>query len=345
MKYTYDEIKITAVYSFLPENVIDFDDEVKDAMSPRNQSIKRSMGYGKRGRTKHGTTTIDMYVYALNYVIENKIVLPDEIGAIIVACFTPSYFVPQIGDTIKYRLNLPNDIYSIDIWDGCNGYLSGMLEAAIILRNIAKSKKVILLTGDTYNHLSENDEAPMIDFIKFGGDAASVTVFEKGTKDDRIPILLKSHGSHIMKKVGGAFSDFYFEKVINPEILMDKPNEVFRFFQNAIPECINELLDYTNTSISEVEGFSVIQANSFAVYKYAESLGIDYEKMPNDLVGRYGDVSATINPIALVELLERLDDNKPHKLMVVGYGAGLRYGAALIDTDPDLKYGLIKTPL
>ncbi len=345
MKQIFKNIKISAIYSFVPETIVYFDDEVIDADSARNRMIKKSMGYGGRRRTKHSTSTLDMHVYALNYLMSNNIITKEEIGGIIVTAFTPPYYAPQMGDLLKMKLELSNDIYTVDNWDGCCGYLSGLMEAAMLLNYIENDKKVLLLTGDSYNHLPENNQTMQVHMIKYGGDAWSVTVLEHGSEKDNMPMIIKSHGSRMMEKKGGSFSDFYGKDVVNPEILMDNPNQVFRFFQNTIPACINEMIEYSDVGKEQIAGYSVIQANSFAVNKYAEALDIPYEKMPSNLVERYGDASASINPIIIDELLEKLEDTENHKFMVVGYGSGLKYGAAILNMNRDIKHGIVVTDL
>ena len=170
-------------------------------------------------------------------------------------------------------------------------------------------------------------------------------MFEHADKSQKIPIILKTKGSDLIKKQGGAFCDLYCKNTLNPETIMEDPRSVFMFFQQVIPECIKELCEYSGKQLDKISAFSVIQANSLAVKKYADSLEIAYDKMPMNLVERFGDVSATINPIGIADLFEKGLIQKGDDLAVVGYGAGLKYGAAVICVPDGFKSGFVSTHL
>ncbi len=311
------------------------------------------MGYGQRYRAKCGTTVSQMCIQGLNQLIMDKIIDVDEIGAIIVSTFSPDYFVPHVSNLIHGEFGLSKDILTIDYWDGCAGYVMGIMHSCMLLNHLG-DKKVLLFTGDVMNRLPQNGEFEVYDEPRYGGDGASITIIENSDNDlFNVPFVMHTDGKQremIAHKMGAFYDIFHLNKAHRDKMLED-PASSFRYFQSAVPETVNELLEYTDIDISDIDGFSFIQANGLSGRKYADGLCIPYERVPADLVEKYGDMSATLNAFGIVEILKRAglssagEAKAGYNIMVVGYGSGLKYGAALLNLDKDVHFGIIETDL
>lgn len=328
MKTFFYNKKISGILGILPETLKYYEEEMKDGNSTRNQMIKKNMGYGRRYRAKKTTTTADLCVEGLNYLLHKNYINKEEIGAVIVMTFTPDYYVPQVSNLIHGKCGLAKDVFTMDIWAGCSGYIEGLMQAFMFLE-MNTDKKVLLFTSDIINRMGDTpdiyDEAP------YGGDGASITIIEN-TPSPEIPLMLKSDGkaSDLITFKQGAFADMYHQ--IYSPIAQNNPAEAFRFFQERVPNIIEDLLEYGSVKKEEIDYYFLIHANKLASIKIADKLNVDRNLVSSDIVERYGDLSASLNPISIVDYYgEEMLRNQKKKVVLCGYGAGARWGAIVME--------------
>lgn len=332
MQTTFYNKRIAGIVGILPENTYSFEEEMRDGDSARNQKIKRNMGYGKRYRAKKDTTTAQLCIKGLEYLLEKAYVKPEEIGAILVTSFTPDYFVPQISNLIQGEFDLPYDVFAVDYWAGCSGFIKGLMKAFMLLESWDEDKKVLLFTGDVINRLSAEKE--IYDVPPYGGDAASITILENTQYKCDIPLILRTNGEmkDLLAFKQGGFADLYHEG--NNVWMPASINESFRFFQECVPNLMMDLMEYANCSLDIIEHFFFIQANKLSVQKFADKLKIDREKVSMNLVEKYGDSSATLNPVSIVDYYgDKLLGKDKHFVSICGYGLGAEWGGTLMTLD------------
>lgn len=330
METTFYNKRIAGILGILPENTYSFEDEVRDGDSVRNQKIKRNMGYGKRYRAKKDTTTAQLCIKGLQYLLEKAYIKTEEIGAILVTSFTPDYFVPQISNLIQGEFNLPIDVFAVDYWAGCSGYIKGLMNAFMLLESWKEDKKVLLFSGDVINRTQSEKE--IYDTPPYGGDAASITILENTQYDCEIPYMLKTNGEvkDLLSFKQGAFADIFHEQK-NVWMPADV-NGSFRFYQMCVPDIMKQIVAYADCSMDEIEHFFFLQANKLSAQKFADKLGLDRNKVSMDLVEKYGDLSATLNPVSIVDFYgEKLLEKENHFVSICGYGLGAEWGAALVN--------------
>ena len=82
---------------------------------------------------------------------------------------------------------------------------------------------------------------------------------------------------------------------------------VFNFVMTQVPELIGGLLADTGTAIADVDAFLCHQPNRFMLGKLADKLGVPHEKMPSNIVEKFGNSSSVTIPLATAyNLCERL---------------------------------------
>ncbi len=344
MKRIFRNKKIFAIYGILPSTSKVFDDEMQDGYSLRSQRIKKNMGYGKRYRSHHETTVSMLCIKGLNYMLDNGVISTDDIGAVVVSTFTPDYYVPQVSNLIQAECGLSNEVFTIDLWDGCAGYLAGLVQACMLADQM-KDKKVLLFTGDVVNRLPAGEQSEVFVSPPYGGDGASITVLGYSASDFDMPVIIRADGTknELISIRQGAFADLFHQNNDRNSSLLD-PGASFRFFQDVLPACIQDTLTLSDISLEDIDGFSVIQANALSARKIADKLDIPYEKVPMDLVSEYGDLSSTLNAFGIIHIMKEGDPGSK-RIMIVSYGSGLKYGATIIQVDDGIPYGIIHTDL
>ena len=93
MNLKFQNKKITGILTVLPENEVNFDDEVDNYDFSRGQSMKLKliMGYGKRRVVQKGTTVSDLCIFGMNYLFDNNLLKKEEVDAIILVTQSPDH--------------------------------------------------------------------------------------------------------------------------------------------------------------------------------------------------------------------------------------------------------------
>ena len=106
--------------------------------------------------------------------------------------------------------------------------------------------------------------------------------------------------------------------------------EIFKFAVKQVPACIHELLDKNHLNVSDITYFVLHQANRRIIEAAAKRLQVDLEHFPMNLQ-EYGNTSSASIPILLHEMVEKNMLKPGDKLILAGFGAGLTWGATLLE--------------
>ena len=149
MKFNFRNKKIGGILTVVPKNAVDFDDEIANYQSNAKQMrrLKQVMGFGKHRIAEVGTGISDLAVYGVEKILAENLLDTSEIGALLTVTQTPDYIYPPTSNVIQGRLNLPHDVYCLDINGGCAGYIIGLIQAFQLLEHMT-DKKVLLIAGD-----------------------------------------------------------------------------------------------------------------------------------------------------------------------------------------------------
>ena len=108
--------------------------------------------------------------------------------------------------------------------------------------------------------------------------------------------------------------------------------DVFQFAVRKVPQVIQEVLKENKLSAKDIDWFVLHQANARIVDAVARRLHIGIEKFPMNLQ-EYGNTSSASVPILLNELNRNGLLKKRQKLVLAGFGAGLSWGADILEWD------------
>lgn len=253
----------------------------------------------------------------------------NEIDLIIVATYTSQNLMPNTANAIKKILNIGNNGPAFDINVACSGFVYAMEIASNMVQGGTYRKVAIIGTEVQSQHLDFSDRSTAILF----GDGAGCMIFE--ATNENIGIQKSIIGSKIdynstlnlVKPMGNTpFSKF--EQNETPYITM-KGQEVFQFALITVKKVIQEILILNELDISDIDYFVLHQANWRIIDAIARSLKIEISKFPS-AIEEIANTSAASIPIVFEQIENEARKNKT--FLVVGFGAGLAYGATIIKT-------------
>ena len=310
MQTIFKNKKITSMLGVLPEKESFFDDEVNNYTFPASQTmrLKKIMGYEKHRLSKETSTVSDFGTYGLKYMLDNGWIKKEEIGAVICVTLTPDYFVPHVSNLIQGNVGLDTDVLCIDIAQGCCGFILGLNEACMILEHT--DKKVVLVNGDLISHKASKADR---EYFPLCGDGVTLTVIENAESED---IYSEIHmdgkaGPSIIVPAGGlripctsetaALKQDEGGNVRSQDNIYMDGGVVFNFIMKRVPEMLQHAWGETNNTVDSIDWFLFHQPNKFILKKLAQKMKIPFEKMPMDLVEKYGNSDGATIPMTAID--------------------------------------------
>ena len=341
MKVVFDRAVIRGILGVIPSQVSRFDDELENYSHSRANAMKLKMlmGYDEHRIAPPHVCTSDLVRFGVRTLAQTGRVDLDQIDALVLVTQTPDYFLPATSAVLHGELGLREDVYCVDINQGCNGYIQGLFEAMMLIQTGA-ARKVLLAVGDTLSHRvspQDRNSYPLI------GDAAAITLLERSEEPHRVHLSIRNRGSasHTLMIPAGHSRHPSSEETRRPvqdqdgnirtqEQLVMQGGDVFNFTQSTVPPFIEEVLTWAECPKEKIDYFLLHQANAFILNKIAQRLEVPQEKVPSNIVAKYGNSSSATIPIALADNLGSRDFEKL-SLCLCGFGVGLSWGAAVME--------------
>ena len=336
---------ISVIYSVLPSHIVDFMDEAGNYSFSEAQmkKLQKVMGFGTRRVAKVGETVGDYAIYGIQQMLNDGVFRECEIGAIIVCTTSPDHFIPPISNIVQGKFDFDEDVVCIDISQGCCGYTVGLTYAFMTLNSLA-NKKVLLISGDMLSaRVSTRDRASR----PITGDAVTISIIENTNDNKPIWCSLKNDGKDafaVYIPAGGS------RMPITPETTKEEEDEfgnwrgkqhlvmqgdlVFNIIINMTPVMMEELLSKSGYKMDDIDYFVCHQSSSFTLKKLAQRLDVTEERLPRDIVPKYGNSSSATIPVTMCEHVDEFfADGKKKKIMFAAFGTGMSLGAVLLDLE------------
>ena len=148
---------IKNIETFLPEKILTNKELCKKNAKWTEEKIFNKTGILERRISSKNETSLDLGIKAAKKLFSKFPEIKNKIDYLIFCTQTPDYFLPSGSCIIQDKLNIRKDIGTIDINQGCTGFVYGLsLSKGLIEGKIANN--VLLITSDTYSKIiNQND--------------------------------------------------------------------------------------------------------------------------------------------------------------------------------------------
>jgi 3-oxoacyl-[acyl-carrier-protein] synthase-3 len=284
----------------------------------------------KERRISTGETTSELAVKAARRALEDAGIKAEELDLIIVATITPDKFFPSTACTLQKELNA-HKAMCFDISAACTGFVYGLDIAAQYIRT-GVYQKALVVGAEVLSKISDWTDRNTCVLFADGAGAAVLSRGEEGLlssftgADGTGGDFLACNAMPLKNAFFSGESDETEGKI--PYLTMNG-KEVFKFAVKIMVECINQVLGKEGCTLEDIKYIVPHQANTRIVEATAKKLGISIGKFFMNL-DKYGNTSGASIPIALDEMARNGLLSKGDKIIIVGFGAGLTYGAQII---------------
>jgi 3-oxoacyl-[acyl-carrier-protein] synthase-3 len=304
------------------------------------EKIFRKTGISQRHIAAPDECASDLGVAAAENLFATGICGPKDIDFLLFCTQTPDYFLPASACIMQERLGLENSCGALDFNLGCSGFVYGLaLAKGLIEKEMADN--ILLINGETYTKLINSRDRSVRTLF---GDGAAATLITLSNSDEGEigPFVFGTDGRGADKLIvpAGAFrlplsaetaiesNDGMGNYRSSQNLYMDGP-EIFNFTIKVIPKVVNQLLEKSRLNLEEVDYFVFHQANKFMLSQLRKKMEISENKFCINMELYGNTVSSTI-PIALHIAQSNQRIKKGDKIMLVGFGVGYSWAAAMI---------------
>ncbi len=282
----------------------------------------------------------DLGVAAARELFATGACAPADIDFLLFCTQSPDHFLPATACILQDRLGLRTDCGAIDFNQGCSGFVYG-LGVAKGLIEAGTARNVLLITAETYTKfINPKDRSVRTLF----GDGAAATLIGAVEADADLigPFVFGTNGrgaGNLIVPAGGARRPISAETAVETEDedgnrrslenLYMNGREVLNFVLKAVPEAVRRLLTKWGQPLERVDHFVFHQANKFMLELLRKQLQIPATKFWLQMETCGNTVSATV-PIALQTALAKKVIRAGDNVMVVGFGVGYSWAAAMV---------------
>ncbi|GAB5410946.1 MAG: ketoacyl-ACP synthase III [Chlamydiales bacterium] len=323
--------RITGTGTCLPSKILTNSD-LEELVETSDEWITSRTGIQERRIAAEDQFTSDMGFEAAKAALVQAKLAAEDVDLIIFATLTPDYLFPSTACLIQKELGAVNAA-AFDMQAACSGYLFGLSMAkAYIEAGIYKN--IILVASEKLSSIVDYEDRNTC--VLFGDGASAAIISSTGSGLSLPHICLGSDGEQedLLKLPAGGCRQIASEESIanRQHYLRMEGRETFKHAVRRMEQAANECLEHEGLTDKDLSWLVAHQANIRIIDAMAKRFSIPAERVYKT-VHKYGNTSASSVGIALHELLQSGDVKNGDKLMLVAFGAGLTWGAALLEKD------------
>jgi len=299
---------------YVPARVVD-NAEIGSKCGADPEWIKQQTGIEERRWAAPGEGVAEMALQAARNCLENAGVLTTEVGLVLVASASGERRFPGAAAPVAAALGLAGKP-AIDLPIASAGTLFGLSLAADL---VSHHGNVLVIGAEVMSHVIGVSPVYRDTAILFGDGAGACLVSrDQGFAEIRDFILCSD----------GDFAEILRLDVDAP-LHMDGRSVILQVGRK-LPRAIQELLDRNQRKATEIAAFLLHQANLNLITRVAQVLKAEDRRFFRNL-NRYGNTSSASLLIAASEWWADVDGRMPGPVVLAAFGAGLNWGAMLLD--------------
>ncbi|MCR3922231.1 MAG: ketoacyl-ACP synthase III [Firmicutes bacterium] len=321
------EAGILGVGSALPPKIItNFD--LENIIDTSDEWIRTRTGISERRVVEEGVYTSDLATQAALSAIDAAGTCAEEIDLIIVATVTPDTFMPSTACFVQAKLGAKNAM-AFDMSAGCTGFVYALSVGSAYVR-MGTCKRVLVIGAEVLSKfLDWQDRTTCVLF----GDGAGAVVLGPVEQPGFLNFTLGADGSMADLLVipgGGSRLPASAQTIADRQHYIKMcGNETFKFAVRVMGEVTQQALEAAGCSKDDLDFLVPHQANLRIIESARKRFNLPEDRVVIN-IDRYGNMSSASIPVALDEAITSGRLQRGDLVALVGFGAGLTWGAAIV---------------
>ena len=297
----------------LPDNCLTNEDLIKTYPEWTVDKVFSKTGIKSRHIVGAHESALDLAERAARRLFAGGEIGASDIDFLVLCTQSSEYKLPSSACLLQDRLGIPTSSGAISIDHGCSGYIYGLSVAkGLVVGGMAKH--VLFVTAEAYSkYIATEDKSTRSIF----GDGAAATLIDDVAASKIGAFSFGTDGTGAEKLI-----------VRDGKLFMDGP-DIFNFTLDVVPRTMEDVLKKNGLTQDDIDLYVFHQANKFMLDTIRKVNALQHDKFYVNLETTGNTVSSTI-PIALKQLEEAGKLQPSMKVMLMGFGVGLSWGATVI---------------
>ena len=320
---------ITGVGSYLPAKILT-NAHLEKMVDTSDEWITTRTGIKSRRQAAKDEFTSDMAAHAAQRAMKKAGVTADQIDLIIVATITPDMPFPATACIVQQKIGARRAA-AFDVEAACSGFIYALEIGQQFI--MSRTLDTVLVIG-AEKLSSITDWTDRNTCVLFGDGAGAAILQSRPGSHGLLTAVMGADGakSNLIHMPGGgsrcpASVDSVAAKL---HYLRMDGRETFKSAVQAMYHAAQEALRRCELDISEIKCVIPHQANRRIIDVVGERLGATPEQLFVNL-DKYGNTSAASVAIALDEAVTSGKISRGDLILLVVFGSGLTWGAAVIE--------------
>lgn len=320
---------ITGVGSYVPEKILTNAD-LERMVETSDEWITSRTGIKERRIAGPNEFTSDIAAKAAERAMQKAGVTADQIDLIIVATITPDMPFPATACLVQQKIGARRAA-AFDIEAACSGFIFAMEIGQQFI--MSRTYNTVLVIG-AEKISSIVDWTDRNTCVLFGDGAGAAILQNRPNAHGLLTACMGADGSKgdLLSMPGGGSRCPATPESVNARLhyLRMDGKETFKNAVQAMLTAAKEALQRCELDISQIKCIIPHQANQRIIDAVSDRLGAKPEQLFVNL-HKYGNTSAASVAIALDEAVESGRVQRGDLILMVVFGAGLTWGAAVIE--------------
>ena len=312
----------------VPSHVLT-NEELARTVDTTNEWIVERTGIRERRVASPQQTTASLATDAALKALAAAGLSPRQVQLIIVATSSPEHIFPATACLVQDRIGAAS-AGAFDLSAACTGFVYALSVASQMIQTGAYENALVIGSETLSRIVNWNDRATCVLF----GDGAGALVLQSSSRPGGV-LAFSMHsdgsgGDMLSLPAGGSRLPTTHETIDQGlHFVSMNGREVYRFATRVMATATREVLAKAGYVLAEVDLIIPHQANLRIIEAAAKQLRLSMDRFFVN-VERYGNTSTASIPIAICEAFAAGRLHVGDRVVLVGFGAGLTWGATLL---------------
>lgn len=318
--------RITGVGSYLPDTILTNAD-LESMVDTSDEWIVTRTGIRERRLAAPNQSTSDLAAHAALKALADAGLEPGDVDLLVLGTSSPDKIFPSTACITAAKIGAACP--AVDVMAACTSFVYALHHATCAIE-AGRARTVLVIGADALTrHVDFTDRTTCVLF----GDGAGAFVVQAGDEPGVLAIDLGADGTRgdVLEIPACGAAMPASEEVLAKRLQFIRMNgqEVFKFAVRVIPRSVKAALAASGLAVTQIDWLVPHQANQRILDTIADRLSLPHERVFSN-IATTGNTSAASIPLAVDALYTGRNLHPGSVLGLVGFGAGLTWGSALV---------------